>query len=89
MRTVLSPYLRTAVLVATATSTAAIAAAAAAATVTAQDQDRPLDADFEEVYRVGGATAPEWAQFSMAGTVAFDGSGNVFMLDILAERRSL
>ena len=83
MRTVVSAYLRTAVLVATATSATSVVSAASA---TAQDRDRPLDADFEEVYRVGGATAPEWAQFSMAGTVAFDGSGNVLMLDVLAEQ---
>ncbi|MCY3612499.1 MAG: hypothetical protein OXH51_13290 [Gemmatimonadetes bacterium] len=84
MRTVLSPYLRTAALVATATSTAAVATAATTATATAQDRDRPLDAGFEEVYRVGGVAAPDWAQFTRPGTVAFDGSGNLFVLDILA-----
>lgn len=83
MRNVVGAYLRTAVLAAAAASATT---AASAAPATAQDRDRPLDADFEEVYRVGGATAPEWAQFSMAGTVAFDGSGNVFMLDVLAEQ---
>ncbi len=79
MRTAVGAYLRTAVLVATATSVAS------AASATAQDRDRPLDADFEEVYRAGGATAPDWAQFTRPGTVAFDGSGNLFVLDILAE----
>ena len=86
MRTVVSAYLRTAVFVATATTATSVVSVASAASAAAQDRDRPLDAGFEEVYRVGGATAPEWAQFSMAGTVAFDGSGNVFMLDVLAEQ---
>lgn len=75
MRTVVSASLRTAVLVATATT---------AASATAQDRDRPLDAGFEEAYRVGGVAAPDWAQFTRPGTVAFDGSGNLFVLDILA-----
>ncbi|MDE2980350.1 MAG: hypothetical protein OXU74_04065 [Gemmatimonadota bacterium] len=81
MRTLLSACLRTAVLVAMATIAAS---AASVASATAQDRDRPLDADFGEVYRVGGVAAPEWAQFTRPGTVAFDGSGNLFMLDILA-----
>lgn len=78
MRTVVSASLRTAVLVATATS------AISATSASAQDRDRPLDAGFEEVYRVGGVAAPEWAQFTMPGPVGFDGSGNLFMLDVLA-----
>lgn len=79
MRTVVSACMRTAALVATATSVVSAASAAA------QDRDRPLDAGFEEVYRVGGVAAPDWAQFTRPGTVAFDGSGNLFVLDILAE----
>lgn len=82
MRTVVSAYLRTAVLVATATS---VVSAVSAASATAQDRDRLLDADFEEVYRVGGVAAPDWAQFTTPGTVAFDGSGNLLVLDVLAE----
>lgn len=72
MRTNVSACLGAAAIVATATSAAA------------QDRDRPLDAGFEEVYRVGGAAAPEWAQFTMPGPVGFDRSGNLFMLDVLA-----
>lgn len=90
MRTAVNPVflarLGTAASVAAVVLVATAAMVGTAASATAQDRDRPLDADFEEVYRVGGAAAPEWAQFSMAGTVAFDGSGNLFMLDVLAAR---
>ena len=49
-------------------------------------QDRPLDADFEEVYRVGGTNAPTWAQFSdplfrMILPMGFDAAGNLHVLD--------
>ena len=78
VRTVVSTCLRAAAIVATACSTASVTPAAA------QDRDRPLDADFDEVYRVGGVAAPEWAQFTMPGSMGFDESGNLFMLDVLA-----
>ncbi len=42
----------------------AVLAVAAAAPPAAIAQDRPLAADFPEVYRAGGITAPDWAQFS-------------------------
>ena len=44
-------------------------------------QDRPLSPEFAEVYRAGGATAPDWAQFSTPTGLAFDGSGNLYILD--------
>ena len=44
-------------------------------------QDRPLSPEFPEVYRVGGATAPDWAQFSIPTGLAFDDSGNLYVLD--------
>ena len=47
-------------------------------------QDRPLSADFPEVYRVGGLTAPDWAQFSGRGPASFDGAGNLHVLDYMA-----
>lgn len=60
---------------------AAMAFALAAAWSPAAAQDRPLDAEFPEVYRVGGLGAPEWAQFTRTGTLAFDGAGNLYHLD--------
>ena len=49
-------------------------------------QDRPLAAEFEEVYRVGGLNAPTWAQFSdrwfgRALPMGFDAAGNLHVLD--------
>ena len=49
-------------------------------------QDRPLTAEFEEVYRVGGLNAPTWAQFSdrwfgRALPMGFDAAGNLHVLD--------
>ena len=44
-------------------------------------QDRPLAWDFEEIYRVGGLDVPEWAQFTRSGDLAFDGAGNLYVLD--------
>lgn len=51
------------------------------AAVPAAAQDRPLTADFPEVYRAGGLSAPDWAQFAGRGPVAFDASGNLHILD--------
>ena len=81
LRNVVGACLGTAVLVATATTAASVVSFASAS---AQDRDRPLDASLEEVYRVGGVAAPEWAQFTRPGSMGFDESGNLFMLDILA-----
>ncbi len=44
-------------------------------------QDVPLAWDFDEVWRAGGLHAPDWAQFSRRGDVAFDGSGNLYVVD--------
>ena len=49
-------------------------------------QDRPLTAEFEEVYRVGGLNAPMWAQFSdrwfgRALPMGFDAAGSLHVLD--------
>lgn len=62
----------------------AVLAVAAAAPPAAIAQDRPLAADFPEVYRAGGITAPDWAQFSGRGPVSFDGAGNLHVLDYMA-----
>ncbi len=44
-------------------------------------QDVPLAWDFAEVWRAGGLDAPEWAQFTRRGGVAFDGAGNLYVVD--------
>lgn len=44
-------------------------------------QDVPLAWDFPEVWRAGGLDAPLWAQFTRPGEVAFDGSGNLYVVD--------
>ena len=62
-------------------TTQAAVLACIAATSPAFAQDRPLAADFPEVYRAGGITAPDWAQFSGRGQVSFDGAGNLHVLD--------
>ena len=49
-------------------------------------EDRWLDADFEEVYRVGSSSGEDWEQFGSIFQVSFDGSGNLYVLDIYASR---
>ncbi len=44
--------------------------------------DNWLAADFEEVYRVGSLDGEDWEQFGRVFEVAFDGAGNVYLLDI-------
>ena len=44
-------------------------------------QDVPLSWDFHEVWRAGGLDALEWAQFTRRDDVAFDGSGNLYVVD--------
>lgn len=61
-------------------------AAVIAVETPANAQDRPLTADFPEVYRVGGLTAPDWAQFTTRGDLGFDASGNLYVLDAEAFR---
>ena len=59
---------------------------------TAQDiielpaEDTPMAADFEEVFRVGTLDGPEWQQFGMIYDAAFDGEGNLYLLDLHASR---
>ena len=57
---------------------AAVVAGAAGQTAA---QDRPLSAEFEEVYRAGGMNAPEWAFFEDSVPTAFDGAGNLYVLN--------
>ncbi|MDE2796780.1 MAG: hypothetical protein OXL34_18340 [Gemmatimonadota bacterium] len=44
-------------------------------------QDRPVAGELTEVYRVGGLSAPEWAQFVDPSRMGFDASGNLYVLD--------
>ena len=43
--------------------------------------DRPLAWTPEHVYAVGGFDAPDWATFGTVEAVAFDGAGNLHILD--------
>ena len=44
-------------------------------------EDRFLKADFEELYRVGSLQGGDWDTFGRVTAVAFDGSGNLYVLD--------
>lgn len=44
-------------------------------------QDRALSADFDEVYRVGSFDGDLWEAFGEIVGLAFDGSGNLYVLD--------
>ena len=49
-------------------------------------EDRWLDADFEEVYRVGSFGGEDWEQFGDIVSLGFDGAGNLYLLDRQAAR---
>ena len=49
-------------------------------------EDIWLEPDFEEVYRVGSFDGPEWQQFGMIASVAFDVVGRLHILDGQAAR---
>ena len=44
-------------------------------------EDRPLDADFEVIYRVGSLDGDGWDTFGRVARVGFDGAGNLYILD--------
>ena len=44
-------------------------------------QDQPLDADFEEVFRVGVVDGEPWEMFGGVRYVGFDASGNLYIVD--------
>lgn len=63
-----------------------IAALAGAEPARAQEiavtgQDRPIDADFEEVFRVGAVEGEPWELFASIRKVAFDERGNLYVFD--------
>lgn len=49
-------------------------------------EDRWLDADFEEVFRIGSAMGEEWEQFGDVRSVMFDGAGHLYVFDSQVER---
>ena len=44
-------------------------------------RDRPLDADFEEIFRVGVLEGADWEMFAGVRSVAFDARGNLYVVD--------
>lgn len=52
-----------------------------AQTIALPAADRAITASLAPGYRVGGSNAEEWAQFRGVDAVAFDGAGNLFVLD--------
>ena len=49
-------------------------------------EDRWLEASFEELYRIGSVGGREWEQFGNVSSVAFDGTGRLYVLDGQADR---
>ena len=49
-------------------------------------EDRWIEANFEEVYRVGSALGDAWEEFGTIGRVGFDDAGNLHVFDRLAAR---
>ena len=79
----------TAVAVATLSITVLAAPAgplAAQVVVELPAEDRPLDAGFEEIYRLGVLDGDGWDTFGSVGGVSFDGAGNLYILDTRAVR---
>lgn len=44
-------------------------------------RDRRIDAEFEEVYRVGVLEGEDWEMFARVARVAFDAAGNLYVFD--------
>ncbi len=49
-------------------------------------EDRWLEADFQELYRLGTLAGDDWEQFGVVYDVAFDGAGNLHVIDTQSER---
>lgn len=49
-------------------------------------EDRLLDADFEEVYRVGAVAGEDWETFGNVRDLAFDRVGNLYVVDTQGAR---
>lgn len=70
---------------ATAAWLLAAAPAVAQEVVELPAEDRWLDADFDELYRLGSMTGDDWEQFGDVTSVAFDGRGNLHIFDKQAQ----
>lgn len=44
-------------------------------------RDRPLDAEFEEIFRVGVLEGADWEMFANVASAAFDARGNLYVVD--------
>ena len=73
-------------LLATMAISAAPGIAGAQQVIELPGEDRWLEADFEEVYRVGSALGEAWEEFGTIGRVGFDDAGNLYLFDRLAAR---
>lgn len=62
------------------------ASAAAQEVIRLPGEDRWLDADFDEVYRVGSFGGEDWEQFGDIASLGFDGAGNLYLLERQAAR---
>ena len=51
--------------------------------------DRSLDADFEEIFRVGVVDGESWEMFGYVHEVAFDANGNLYVFDALTSGGAL
>ena len=49
-------------------------------------EDRRLEADFDEVYRIGSLDGQDWEQFGNVRKVTFDGAGQLYVFDNQAHR---
>lgn len=49
-------------------------------------EDRWMEADFQELYRLGTLGGEDWEQFGEVDDVAFDGAGNLHILDTQSDR---
>ncbi len=59
----------------------AIHALRAQEVIEVKGRDRPIDPEFEEVYRVGVVDGESWEMFAEVAQVAFDAEGNLYVFD--------
>ncbi len=69
-----------------AAGTPMVESASAQETIELPAGDRWLNADFEEVFRLGSLMGEEWEQFGDVKKVMFDGAGQLYVFDSQTER---